>query len=74
MTVTIDITPPAGLEAGSTYEAELRSGGEIIRTIILNAEQTSVEVSVTGIGNMTFELFYQGSSIGSKAVNFTGNG
>ena len=73
-TVTISITPPEGLEAGTTYEADLRTGGETMQIFTLNAEQTSLPVTVTGTGSVAYELYYNGTLIGSTTVDFSANG
>lgn len=74
-TITIAITPPTGLEAGATYDADLMTGGETVQIITLNAEQTSVTVTVTGTGTaVLYELYYDGNVIGRKSVNFSANG
>ena len=73
-TVSISITPPADLEVGSTYDADLVTGGETVQIITLNADQTSVAVTVEGIGTVVYELYYNGTVIGSTTVEFSANG
>ena len=73
-TVTIAVAPPAGLEPGSNYDADLVTGGETVRIVTLSAEQTTVDVTVEGVGTMTYELYYNGGLIGSVTVEFSANG
>ena len=73
-TVSISIIPPADLEVGSTYDADLVTGGETVQIITLNADQTSVAVTVEGIGTVVYELYYNGTVIGSTTVEFSANG
>ena len=73
VSVTISVTPPAGLE-GASYTADLVAGGDTVRSVTLSAEQTSVDVTVQGSGTITYELYYNGALIGSTTVNFGANG
>ena len=73
LTITIPVTKPETVTEG-TYEADLKLDGETVQIISIGAEQTSVEVTVTGSGTVTYTLYYNGTIIGSQTVNFTGNG
>ena len=63
------------------YEVDLvTDDGETVQVLTLTPEQTSVDVQVTGVGTITYSLYYynaetqQKELVGSKTVNFTGNG
>ena len=69
VTKEVTFTLPGDREAD--YQAEIRLNGETVQFVSVGALQTTVTVSVTGMGMQTYELYIDGIKQGSQEVDFS---